>query len=83
MEIKKRVLKVIYDGQEYNLAHPSIKVLKEYQTQFKSMQDDESKALETSQNLLARLGLPIEVSDEMEAGDLAEIMQVLTGQKKI
>lgn len=86
MEIKKRKLNVKYEGQSFEVAFPSVKVLKEYHEEFKEMENkklSEFQLMEKCQKFLESLGLPIEVSNEFEAGDLQMIMSELTGKKKV
>lgn len=82
MEIKKRVLNLKYEGQQYSVAFPSVKDLKKYQSQFEKSKDDDVKAIEKSQEFLSELGLPMDISDQMEINDLKEIIEHISGQKK-
>jgi division protein CdvB (Snf7/Vps24/ESCRT-III family) len=80
MEIKKRKLEIKYDGQVFTLAYPSLKQLKEHQKSVKGIKDEDTT--EYLQKFLEKLGLPYSVSDDMEADSIAEIVEIISGQKK-
>lgn len=76
MEIKRKVLKLKFDGREFEIKFPSVKQLKELQK--KDGEDD----LEMTLRFLSELGLPKEASEQMEPDHIKEIVDHITGQKK-
>jgi uncharacterized membrane protein len=81
LNLSKKKLKVTWDGQQFDVVFPTIKLLKDYQADYAKA--DEQNQTETIQKFIAKLGLPMEATDEMEPEHLSEIVQVLTGQKKV
>lgn len=77
MEIKKRVLALKFDGNDYSVKYPSVKQLKEL-----SVKREGETDLDMTFRFLSELGLPQEVAEEMESEHINEIISVLTSQKK-
>ena len=82
MEFNKRELNLRVDGQAYKIAYPSVKQIKQYQGKFGAHKDDAVKSIEAVQNFLKELGLPTNVSDDLEPSALTTIIDEVSGVKK-
>jgi hypothetical protein len=80
LELKKSVLAVKVDGQEYQIKFPTIKTIKMFQDKVKSLGGEND--LEATLDFLASLGLPKEIGEELEPAHLASIIDVISGSKK-
>lgn len=77
---KRRTLDVVVDGQKHSVRFPKAKEQYDLQASMKGV--DEEKYGDVLFLFLADLGLPKEVALDLEAEDLKEIVEILTGQKK-
>jgi hypothetical protein len=82
LEIKSTKKLVKIDDKEYNLKSPTYKDSKCYNDDLATCGDDTEKKVECLFNYLAKLGLPKEVSQELELSSVLEVMDYLMGQKK-
>lgn len=79
MEIQRRKLNLVIDGQAFELAYPSIKLWREYQERMTAPKANE---LDVAIGFLSQLGLPKEVSESLELGHISSIINELTALKK-
>jgi len=79
MEIQRRKLNLVIDGQAYELAYPSIKLWRQYQEKIMTPKVNE---LDVAIGFLSQLGLPSEVSESLELGHISSIINELTILKK-
>ena len=79
MDFKKRVLKFKFEGADYSVPYPSNKKLHEFQK--KQSKTKEEDSLELLVEFLNGLGLPSDVSWDMEPSHLTQILENF-GQKK-
>lgn len=70
LEIKKKVVKISYEGKEYLVAKPSTRQINEFSK-------TEDKSVDGIVAFLEKLGLPAEVSWEVDAETLQEIVEAL------
>ena len=77
MELKRKVLNLKFDGQDFALKFPTVKQIKEL-----TVKKEEESDLDMTVRFLAELGLPQETTLDMEPDHIQEIFAVLTGQKK-
>lgn len=82
MDFKKRKLNVKFEDKAYTLNFPNLKQIKDHQKKQSKIKGDSLGVIDLSQDFLDELGLPKAVSDEMEADNITDIVQVLSGQKK-
>jgi hypothetical protein len=75
---KRRKLKVTVDDQVFEVSFPKLGELSEYR---EKLETAESKG-KVLTNWLASLGFPEDAQNQLEAGDLTEIIEILTDQKK-
>lgn len=79
MDFKKRVLKFKFEGADYVVPFPSNRKLHEFQKkQSKSKEED---SLELLIDFLDGLGLPSDVSWEMEPSHLTQILENFSQKK--
>ena len=76
MDLSSSTLALKWNGDEYNLKHPSVKKHIAYT---KSLQKNKGKEVECLIDFLEGLGLPKEVSYEMEFSHLQQVVGALTG----
>lgn len=76
---KRRKLKVTVDEKIFEVRFPKLGELDIYREQAK---DSKSDAGSTLSDFLESLGLPKDAQKELEVGDLSEIVNLLTDQKK-
>ena len=68
----------------HNTPNGNIKVTRKSIEEFQKAQEkSESEACEMAQKFLEDHGLPMDVTDEWQPGDVLDIVQVISGQKKI
>jgi hypothetical protein len=77
LEIKKKKLALSIDGQEFSLAFPNVKQIMAYDASLKSS----ANVYESIIELLASLGLPKEVSENMDVESLRLIIDAVSGKK--
>lgn len=76
---KRRTLKITMDEKVYQVRFPRLGELDAYRAKSKDPSIDMNEALS---DFLVDLGLPKEAQKELEIGDLGEIVNLLTDQKK-
>ena len=76
MDLSSRILSLKWNGNEYNVKHPSVKQHMAYTTQ---LQKKKGKEVEVLIDFLDGLGLPKECSMEMELSHLQQVVGALTG----
>jgi hypothetical protein len=74
---KRRTLKVDIDGTAYQVRFPKFSELELFEDKNK---ENPKEAL---RDFLVTLGLPLDAQSELEAIDLKEIVEIISGQKKI
>ena len=79
MDFKKRVLKFKFEGADYSVPYPSNKKLHEFQK--KQSKTKEEDSLELLIEFLSGLGLPSDVSWEMEPSHLTQILENFSQKK--
>jgi 6-phosphogluconate dehydrogenase (decarboxylating) len=77
---KRRTLKVIVDDVSHMVKFPSLGELDQYRKEIKKEGADET---DTLFNFLETLGLKKEVALSLEAGDVTEIVNIISGEKKV
>lgn len=84
MKIEKRVLRIEFENQSFDVSYPNVKRFKDYQKKLDALGDkpNELQSFELVQHFLETLGLPTSVSDQLEPETVGEIMSQLTGSKK-
>lgn len=80
LEFKKRELKLKVYGEEYLLNFPTVKQTQDYAKKLEGVSDNEATGLVI--NLLDSLGLPTEVTNEMEPEHLGQVISELMPSKK-
>lgn len=80
LEFSKKVLKFKFDGNEYEMKYPSVIQVNLFAEKQRKASDDDS--LLNVLDLFAELGLPREVSEQLEVEHLTKIVEVLTEGKK-
>jgi len=80
MQFEKRKLKAKIYGQDYELTFPTVRQQNEYVKAIKESGED--NAMDDLTNLLERLGLPKDVSMDMELDHLLQLMDALVPTKK-
>jgi NAD(P)H-hydrate repair Nnr-like enzyme with NAD(P)H-hydrate epimerase domain len=80
MEFKRKKFSFKLDGESYEFGFPNVKQFSEYQ---KKLEKGKGKELDLIVDFLEGLGLKREVTESMEADHLVQIVDVLSGQKKI
>lgn len=80
MEFKRRELRVNVYGNEYTLKFPTVKQSQDYASKVKGMND--SEATEALLDFIDNLGLPKNVSSDMESEHLTTLIQALVPDKK-
>jgi hypothetical protein len=79
LELKKSVLELKIDGQVYTVKYPTLKAVKHFQEKTK---DAGEASLDITLEFLASLGLPVNVSEELEPSHLQTIIETISGSKK-
>ena len=74
---KRRTLKVDIDGTVHQVRFPKFSELESFDA------DNKDNPKEALAKFLGVLGLPIDAQKELEAEDLKEIVEIISGQKKI
>lgn len=82
LEIQKRVLELKINGHLYKLKFPTIYQLKKLNELSKDVKDDKSAEIDLIVEMLADLGLPKEVSYDLEPEAFQKIIETLSGQQK-
>jgi hypothetical protein len=77
MDIKKRVLKVKFEGMDFEIKYPTVKQLRELVVKKEGESDTDMTF-----RFLAELGLPVVTLEDMEPENIKDIIDALTGQKK-
>jgi hypothetical protein len=77
LELKKRELQFKLDDQVYKLKFPSVSQVREYAKKFEKEED----SLKCIIDFLSKLGLPKEVTEDMEVNHLETIMTEITKGK--
>ena len=80
MEFKRRELRVKVYGEEYSLTFPTVKQSQDYAAKVKEMK--ESEATEALLEFVDNLGLPKDVSENMESEHLSTLIEALVPNKK-
>lgn len=75
LNLKRKVIKVNFEGKQYEVAAPSNKRLKQFM-------EDKREDLDKTVDLLDTLGLPKEVCWELDPDSLMQIVEALTPKKK-
>jgi hypothetical protein len=75
IELSVKKVTIRFEGAEYQMRHPSVKELREYQ---KQQGDDIDKTIV----LLDKCGLPKAVSEQLDFSSLEKIFEELTPKKK-
>lgn len=70
LQLTKKVVKVCHEGKEYLVAKPTARQIDEFSK-------SDSKTIEATINFLQVLGLPSEVSWNIDAESLSEVVQAL------
>lgn len=79
IELKKKVYKFKYDGNEYELKAPTIRQVEKMQREAKGLKEE--NAIESTLNFLNDLGLPKKIAYDMEAEHLEIIVNEVSGVK--
>lgn len=80
LDFKKKVLDLGLYGERFSVQFPT---LIQYENYEESLKKENSSAGECLYNFLEMLGLPKEKAKEMQADDLHQLVDVLTGKKKV
>lgn len=78
LELKKKVLKIKYDGQEIELQYPKVRQVDMLQKRIK----EEGESVDMIIDFLEGLGLKREISEDMQADHVEAIVTSLTDSKK-
>ena len=76
MDLASTTLALKWNGAEYSLKHPSVK---QHMLYTKDLEKSKGKEVECLISFLEGLGLPKNVSYEMELGHLQKVIGALTG----
>lgn len=76
---KRTEIKLSVYGQTYTLKKPTIKQVKSFESR---MKDSSGKEMEMASEFLNELGLPIEVTENLEVDHFSKIVESLMGVKK-
>lgn len=76
MDLSSTTLSLKWNGDEFKLKHPSVK---QHMLYTKDLEKSKGKEVECLIKFLEGLGLPTEVSYEMELGHLQQVVGALTG----
>ena len=82
LKLKKRVLKLEWEGEKYEVAFPTYKQGKEYQSRIEAFKEDTEKQAKEMEAYLQSLGLPEKVMMDMELEHIIQIIEILAGSKK-
>ena len=74
---KRRTLKVDIDGTAYQVRFPKFHELESFDA------DNKDNPKDALSKFLECLGLPVVAQKDLEAEDLKEIVEIISGQKKI
>lgn len=77
MELKRKELKLKFDGQDFVIKFPTVKQIKEL-----SKKQEGEDDLDMTLRFLDALGLSKDVAETMEPDHIKEIVDHLTAQKK-
>jgi hypothetical protein len=80
MEFKKRTLKLNVYGNSYEIDFPTVKKTQQYAEKLKEFGDD--GAVDAVLDFLGDLGLPKNVTEEMEPEHLGQVIEALVPEKK-
>ena len=80
LNFKRRELELNVYGNDYKLSFPSVKQTQDYAKKAKRAGDDESASMLVE--FLDKLGLPKDISLEMEAEHLTQVVEALIPQGK-
>ncbi len=75
---KRRKLRITIDEKTHEVVFPKVSQLERFQEDSLKEKDDLKGVL----SFLESLGLPASAARELEPDDLAEVVRLLTGQKK-
>lgn len=76
MDLSSSKLSLKWNGDEYSLKHPSVR---QHMLYTKDLEKSKGKEVECLIKFLEGLGLPKDVSYEMELGHLQKVVGALTG----
>lgn len=77
LNLNRKIIKVKFEGEEYKVRAPSNAELKKF------MEDEaEGNDLDKSIRLLGQLGLPEEISWELDPESLQQVIEAITPQPK-
>ena len=82
LEITKKTKVIKINDVEYSLKQPTYKDSVEYDKSVAEAKDDTKKKIDCLFNYLEKLGLPKEISTDLEIENITEIMNYLSGVKK-
>lgn len=74
---KRRTLKVDIDGTVHQVRFPKFSELESFE------EKNKENPKEALREFLVTLGLPLDAQSELEGIDLKEIVEIISGQKKI
>lgn len=78
MKLVKTIFELDAYGEKYNLTEPSVKTVQQFQLR---MKDENADDIEIMLDFLKDCGLPREVSSEMPASHVAQVMERLVPKK--
>lgn len=76
LNLSRKIIKVKFEGETYSVRAPSNAELRKF------VEDGEGDDLEKSINLLDKLGLPKEISWELDPESLQQVIEAITPQAK-
>lgn len=82
LEIVKKLKVIKINEVEYSLKQPTYKDSIEYDKAVLDSKDDTKKKIDCLFDYLEKLGLPKEISTDLEIENITEIMNYLSGVKK-
>jgi hypothetical protein len=82
MEFKKSVLKFKFEEQEIRLKFPNVSQQMQFSKEYEKVKDNALQSIEVIIGFLCQLGLPEDVSGELEMDHLTQILEALNGKKK-
>ena len=82
MEFNKRKLKLLIDGQGYEITYPSVDQLMEHQVDHDKAKGSAGQSLVAVKKFLSELGLPKNISGGLEVSALTKIINEVSGVEK-
>lgn len=81
LKLERKTFKVEIYGQEYDVRRPKMSESADLEDKL-SQTDNDRQKMDITQDLLATLGVPKEITSDMDTADVMELLKFLSDSKK-